>query len=52
MPQPGHHVTPINFKGHNVYCEAADGFVAANATIAAIQKRSSKLFFKNLINFI
>ena len=55
-PQPGHHLKPINFKGHSVKCDSAPGGLKARASMAAIQKNSSKYFEKsrliNLVRFV
>jgi len=49
IPQPGHHLIPINFNGHNEYCPCVAGSVKANAINAAVQKRSSKYFLKKIL---
>jgi hypothetical protein len=52
-PQPGHHFTPISFRGHRIKCDSAPGVVKARHNIAVIQKMSSKYLEKSfLINLV
>ena len=52
-PQPGHHLKPNNFNGHNVKCAWLVGLVNARQVSAITQNASSKYRSKTfLINFI
>src|SRR6185503_257203 len=52
-PQPGHHLKPSSFKGHNVKWDWLVGFASARQMSPATQNASSKYSSNNfLINFI
>jgi len=53
IPQPGHQVIPVSFKGHKLKWLWFAGFINAKQTKATIQNVNSKYLKKKvLINFV